>query len=224
VGEVLGRVRQRDELIKTLKGNGDITVESPEASNSGSFEVDVKKPDSLLVELNGPFGIHVGTLALSPQQFIFYNWRDHHAIIGKPDGTTLQSMFRITLSHDEILKLFTGEFLSYDERDSLEQFSVVDGLYVVRFLTHDGVKEYRIDPEAFTVAGYRLLDTRGKAIVIALASRFDAEQDVSMPRVLRIIAPEDHRSITIAYGDVKLNQPVRCSFTLPQQAQVDDRR
>ena len=181
VDEVLRRVRERDEYIKTLKGDGDITVESPEASNNGSFEVDLKKPDSLRIELNGPFGIHVGTLALSPQQFVFYNWREHNATVGKPDGTTLKSMFRMTLQYDEILGLFTGEFLSHDERDSLELFSVIDDLYVIRYRASAGVKEYRIDPEAFSVASYRLLDANGKVMVLAIASRFDNEQGVNMP-------------------------------------------
>ena len=54
--------------------------------------------------------------------------------------------------------------------------------------------------------------------------RFDDEQNFAMPRVVRVIVPEEHRSVTIAYGDLKINQPVRCSFTLPPQAQLDDRR
>ena len=62
LSEVLEKVRERHSLIKTLKGGGSITVEAPNASNSGSFDVDLKKPDSVRVELHGPFGLHVGKI------------------------------------------------------------------------------------------------------------------------------------------------------------------
>jgi outer membrane lipoprotein-sorting protein len=218
--EILRRVRERNQHIKTLKGDGSITVESPEESNSGSFDVDLKKPDSLRVEFSGPFGIHVGTLTLSPQQFVFYDWRENTATIGKPDGKTLRSVFRISLRFDEILRAFTGEFLADDAPDSLRHFSVMDDLYVIRYQTGEGEKEFRIDPETFVVSGYRLLDDKGIPKLIATASKFDEEQGVITPRLLRVIVPGERRSVTIVYSNIKLNEPVQCSFALPRRAEV----
>jgi outer membrane lipoprotein-sorting protein len=219
VDEVVLRVRQRDHSVSTLKGEGSITVESPEASNSGSFEAELKKPDSLRVELRGPFGIHIGTLLLSNTQFLFYNWRDNTTTSGKPDGSTLKSMFRIALQFDEVFNVFTGEFLSIAGKDSLLNFSVQNDLYVLRYRTEDGVKEYRVDGDAFIVTSYRLLDSTGKAKVIAIASRLDHVSDTPMPKLLRIILPNERRSVTIAYGDININNEVHCSFTPPQQAE-----
>lgn len=218
--EVLRRVQKRDYSVSTLKGEGNITVESPEASNSGSFEADLKKPDSLRVELRGPFGIHIGTLLLSSSQFLFYNWRDNTATIGKPDGSILKSMFRLSLRFDEILKVFTGEFFPTTNTDSLESFTVQDDLYVIRYRGSEGVKEYRVDGETFVVTSYRLLDSEGKATVVAIASRLDNVADTPMPKLLRIILPKERRSVTIAYGDLNINGKVQCSFTLPQQAEI----
>src|SRR5262245_1425485 len=85
VNDVVAKTLMRDQKIRTLRGDGNITIESPEASNSGSFDVDLKKPDSLRIKLSGPFGIHIGTLMMSPQQYIFYNARENSATVGKPD-------------------------------------------------------------------------------------------------------------------------------------------
>src|SRR5438552_3424073 len=103
IDSVFARVQQRYAYVKTLKGGGSITVESREASQNGSFDVDLKKPDSVLVELHGPFGLHVGTLSLSRDQFIFYNRMENNAVVGKPDGETLHSMFHLNMQFDELL-------------------------------------------------------------------------------------------------------------------------
>ncbi len=218
--EVISKVRERDDQIKTLKGDGSITIESPEASNSGSFDVDLKKPDSLRVEFNGPFGIHIGTLMLSSQQYVFYDARENQATVGKPSKETLRSMFHISLQLDELIKAFTGAFLSHHENDSLEHFSVIDDLYVLRYRTSKGMIEYRIDPDQYLVASFRSLDAQGKPDIVALSSRFDDEPVVAMPRLLRVIMPQERRSITIAYDDIHINVPAHCTFTIPKQAEI----
>jgi len=219
VDEVLQRVQERNEQITTLKADGTITVESPEESNTGSFDLMLKKPDSMRVELTGPFGIHVGTLMLAREQFLFYNWRDNTATIGKPDGKTLAYMFRLKMHFDEILNAFTGEFSSTLQRDSLLRFSVENELYVIKQPTANGIKEYRIDGNYFVVTSYRELDIDGKATLTALASDVDDDDDIAMPHLLRVIFPKERSSVTIAYDDVRINEPVVCSFTPPRQAE-----
>ncbi len=218
--EVVRLVEERDRRIRTLKGDGNITVESPEQSGSGSFRADVRKPDSLKLELSGPFGIHVGTLLLSREQFMFYNWRENVATIGRPDGSMLQSMFRLRLRFDEILRAFTGDFLSARSSDTLEKFSIEHDLYLLRYRNAEGIHEYRVDRDLFVVTSYRLLDSLGKPSLIALASRFDEVDNLTIPKLLRVVLPKERRSLTVAYGDVTLNGEVECTFVLPKQAEV----
>ena len=222
--EALTLVRERNEKVKTLRGDGSITIESPEGSNNGSFDAMVKKPDSLCVELSGPLGIHVGSLFLSREQFIFYNRFENTAVVGKPDGKTLRSMFRLKMQFDEVIDAFTGEFPTVSKSDSLEGFSVnEEGFYVLMYRTAEGKKEYRIDGDAFIVAGYRVFDERGSVTINASAGNVDENDSLPIPRFLRIIFPHEHRSITIAYDDVAVNDPVECTFTIPKQAEIIQR-
>jgi hypothetical protein len=217
--EVLGKVRERNFFLKTLKGGGSITVEAPDASNSGSFEVDFRKPDSVRVELGGPFGLHVGTLFVAREKFIFFNRMDNTAVIGKPDGKTLQTMFHLNMAFDELLPAFTGEFPLWAESDSLEQFYTKDDMYIVLLKSGAEKKEYRIDAADFFVNNYRLIDSNGNVTINASASRPTETETISMPSLLRVVFPRERRSITVAYSDVHPNERVDCSFSLPEQVE-----
>ena len=222
--EVVKLVNERNEKVRTLKGGGSITIESPEGSNNGSFDAMLKKPDSLCVELHGPLGIHIGSLFLSREHFIFYNRFDNTAVIGKPDGKTLRSMFRLKMQFDEVINAFTGEFPAVLNGDSLERFSVSrEGAYVLRYRTPEGSKEYRIDGDAFFVASYRVFDRENNVVVNASAGDAEESDEIPMPRFLRIIFPLERRSITIAYDDVAVNEPVLCGFDIPPRAEIIQR-
>lgn len=220
LGEVVRLVQERNQQIRTMRGEGTITVESPEASGSGSFDVEVKKPDSLCMDLSGPFGIHVGTLVLSREQYLYYNWMDNAAVVGKPNGKTLNDLFRLRLEFDKILNAFTGEFPFPTNQDSVEQFTVENDLYFIRYHTGDEVREYRIDGDAFVVRGYRIVDRAGKPVLTAMASDIDEDAEIVMPKLLRIVFPTERRSVTVAYDEVEFNEPVVCSFTLPKHAEI----
>ncbi len=214
--QVLRNVAERNNTLKTLKGEGTITVESLEGSNSGSFNVWLKKPDSLRAEFSGPFGIHVGTLGLTKERFLFYNWMENDLISGTPDGKTLQSVFRLTMKFEEVLNAFAGEFPFGTETDTLTKFYVDDGLYVVVYRNADITKEYRIDGNEFIITSYRVLDAEGRSILNAFSSDIEESGSMSMPRLVRIIFPKDRRSVTISYDDVELNVPVQCSVVIPK--------
>jgi len=47
--QVVERVEGRSDRIRAVKGDGVLTIESPEQSGSSSFDIRLKKPDSMLV-------------------------------------------------------------------------------------------------------------------------------------------------------------------------------
>lgn len=218
--EVMRKVAQRNGGINTLRGEGSITIESPERSSHGGFELNLRKPDSVRVEFSGPFGIHFGTLMLARQEFIFYNSLDNKAVVGTPDGMTLNALFNIKMQFDEILPAFTGEFGTVSNGDTLTRFNVEEGMYVSVYQSGNQQKEYRIDGDTFIVMSYRVLGEDGRPLVTAIASQVEETGETAMPMLLRVIFPAERRSITIAYDDVGVNDAVDCFFALPKQADV----
>src|SRR5512140_908793 len=107
---LVGLVDAADAKLVTLTGHGTIAFESPETGGTASFDLSLRKPDSLLVALEGPFGIDVGTLFLSRQEFVMYNSMDNHVITGVPTERTIRSVVPFDLTYEQILNAFTGAF------------------------------------------------------------------------------------------------------------------
>ncbi len=219
-GEIFSHVRDRNARVQTLQGSGLLTVESPEGSHNGSFDVRVKKPDSVRIELRGPFGVQAGTLLLSRDTFLYYNRLENVAFTGKPNGRTLRSMFRLTMRFDEVLNALTGEFPIAGEADSLIAAAADDRGYHLRYHAGGETREYDIDGESFVVTGYRVFDRDGREVLTAESSRIRMSDSIPLPKLLRVVFPEEKRSVTIAYDDITVNRPTECAFTLPQQTEV----
>jgi hypothetical protein len=217
--QVVERVVGRGEMIRSVKGDGVVTIESPEQSGSTSFEMTLRKPDSLLVSLSGPFGIRFGVLSFSRDRFVFYNYQDNYAFVGASDGSTLHEMFSLRMTFDEVLRAFTGEFYA-SRGDSLESFTVGDGTYILVYRSGGDRREYRVDGQEYFVRSYRVLNESGRAVLTAIASEPDEAGSMVIPRLLRVIFPEERRSITVAYSGMEINVPVSCSFTLPKSADI----
>lgn len=224
VEEVFRRVQERNMSIATLRGDGTITIESPEGSNRAGFELHLRKPDSLRVEINGPFGIRLATLMLSRSHYLFYSFPERRAISGTPDGTTFTSMFNLKLEFDEALHAFTGEFPPITTSDSLLRFDVEADQYRALYKNGEATKEYRIDGDRFVVTSYRLLDSSGQSILTAIASDIDPDRSAAMPMLIRVIFPKDRRSISVSYDDVSINEAVDCALTIPESSEIIHRR
>ncbi len=218
--QIFAEVRNRNARVQTLQGEGLLTIESPEGSHNGSFDVRIKKPDSVRIELHGPFGVQAGTLLLSRDTFLYYNRMENIALTGRPNGRTLKSMFRLTMRFDEVLDALTGEFPTAGEQDSLLATTTDDQGYHLRYRAHDETREYDVDGESFVVTGYRVFDKDGRKILNAESSRIRMSDSVPLPKLLRVVFPEEQRSVTIAYDAITINRPTECAFTLPPQAEV----
>jgi len=217
--QVVERVEGRGKVIRSVKGDGVVTIEGPEQLGSSSFEMTLNKPDSLLVSLSGPFGIRIGVLSFSRDRFVFYNYQENYAFVGASDGSTLHEMFNLRMKFDEVLRAFTGEFFS-SGGDSLESFTAGGGVYILLYRSGDVTREYRVDGQEYFVRSYRVLDSSGRPTMTAIASEPDVAESMVMPRLLRVIFPDERRSITVAYSDMEINVPVSCSFTLPKSADI----
>jgi len=82
VKEIKQKVNEHFNKIESLEAYGTIAFDSPEMSNSGYIEIRVKKPDSVLVKIEGPFGIDIANALITRTDFIYYNVQDNKVIMG----------------------------------------------------------------------------------------------------------------------------------------------
>ena len=74
------------------------------------FTLALKKPDSLLIRFEGPFGLDVGFLFLSRSQYVMFNRMENQVIYGEPSDAGIRWAIPVDLTVDQILDAFTGSF------------------------------------------------------------------------------------------------------------------
>ena len=213
--EIVRKMRERTISIKSMEAEGTLTIESPENSGKTNFELLMKRPDSLWMKFTGPFGISLGTLMLSRQQFIFYNARENRRLVGTPSAETLERVFSVALSFEEILDVVTGSFCVVDAGDTVRRVSISEDQYILEALTPFGKKELWVDGEAFVTTKSATFDHEGRPIITGSASRVETINGTNMPHLIRIILPKRRQSASIAYRTVSINTKTEKRFTLP---------
>ena len=221
--EVLSRVHQRSELIKTLKGDGNIRFSSRLTSGSGLFTVAIRKPDSLLIDFEGPFGINMASLLLLHNKYLFYNRMDNLVILGNPHTVTFPTVFPVNVSVNDVFQFFTGDFLNGKLTESIEDFSVNNNAYILKVRTEQKVFEYEIDPDVFIVKESRIFDTNGNLLREIKTSRISYKDRIAMPKLMKISFLKEESTLTITYNDIRVNEPLACTLVLPNQVEIINR-
>lgn len=207
--------KERDAQIHTLTGTGSITIETPENANNARFELKIKKPDSLLIELRGPFGISVGTLMLSRRTYVFYNSLENLVQRGFSDINSIKPIVNLEFSFDDIINLFTGSYLYSSINISKTYLDINENKFSLKEYNSPSIKEVLINTDNNDVLKYTELDQNGKLKLEVEAKRYRNHDGTAMPYWIRIILPQQQKGITIAYDKIILNKQVNCSFNVP---------
>ncbi|MFQ5797618.1 MAG: DUF4292 domain-containing protein [Bacteroidota bacterium] len=218
---VLQRVRGNESRIRSLKAHGRLTVERHDFGSSGSFDMVLKKPDSLLVKLSGPFGIDAGAVLLTPQEFRFYNRFANQLVIGPTTPGNLHSIFNVDIDYSDILTIFSGMIPVLDEGTTLRSYGVNENRYFLTLLRNGNVHQYWVDPESFIVSKYQLLNGVGKLMVDAKSTVRNDRRHGVLPRSVRFTFHKQRTRVSIFYQKVKINVPdIRLTFSVPKSVET----
>ncbi|HWP83389.1 MAG TPA: DUF4292 domain-containing protein [Bacteroidota bacterium] len=218
--QVQESVRANYAALSTLLGSGNISVESPEMAQSGSFTLKLKKPDSLLVVLEGPFGIEVGAALVTRKEFLFYNSLSNKLFTGSTNAVNLSKMLRMNIEFDEMLSLFTGGLFFAEDQREPDDFQIEDEQFVLTFRNSTGSRRYWIEPEAMLIGRIQHLDQRGRLVIEQWFSDFQPSGETRVPRRMRVIQHRERRAVSVAYSDISVNtDPVDCTLRVPSNAE-----
>ena len=198
-------VRVNRERVRSLNGEGTISVESLEMAQSGSFELVLRKPDSILVKIEGPFGIHVGSALLTRSGFTFYNSIQNQLVTGSVNAANLNRIFRVSLTFDELLNLFTGGSFFEGDQDSPDSVAVEDNQFVMSFGNSGGTRRYWIDPATLLITKIQHTDALGKLVLEERFDKFRTAGEASLPRQIRLTQHQAHRVVAVAFSSLAIN-------------------
>lgn len=216
---LLTMVEENAARLSSLAGRGTVTFESPEIAGTAAFESTMKKPDSLLVTLEGPFGIDVGTFFLCKEQYVMYNSLENSVTSGDPNSSSIRSVIPFDLTNDQILNAFAGVFAVPSAANDLESYTIDDDMFLLTYTCGAKSCKYWIDPKYLLVARFEQHDANGDLVVEAKASAFTQQDDVAAARRVKITFPQQGRQISIVYSSIRLNAAdTDFRFTTPSSA------
>lgn len=213
-------VRANQSRVLTIAGDGTISVETPAMAQSGSFILTLRKPDSLLVNLQGPFGIKIGSALLTRKGFQFYNSLQNRLFTGVTNPRNLARVLRVDIDFDDVLNLFTGGIFQREDTGRPDETGKEDGQFTVLYKNAGGNHKYFIDPQTLLITKIQNLDRDGKLEFEQRFLNFQTVDSVLVPFNIRIIQPKERRMVSVVYSDLTLNkQNLHFTFSYPQSAE-----
>jgi hypothetical protein len=218
--EVQDITRRHHARIHSMLGEGQISVETPEMAQSGSFLLTLQKPDSVLITLQGPFGIKVGSALVTRTGFLFYNSLENKLITGVSSIENLNRILHVQLSFDDLLNLFAGGTFLENDFHAPDESYIEDDQFVFVFASSKTSRKYWIEPTTLNIQKVQFLDQSGK---LALEQTFDNFEDVdgfAMPYAIRVIQPKMRQKFTFLYSEIQVNaEKLHFTFTIPSNAE-----
>jgi len=214
--EVLRRVSENAAGITTLTGTGSVDFESPELGGSVFFTLALRKPDSLLITFEGPFGMDAGFLFLSRSRYVLYNRMENRVISGVPSEAGIRWGIPLDLTVDQILDAFTGTF-RVPGQISPTRYAIDNENFLLTYEQPAGSESFWIDPATTLITRYQKTGTR---LNVLAETALPEEQDSRhLPRQITLVFPDSGRRLSVYYSSVTVN-PERVSFayTIPRSA------
>lgn len=218
--EVQEVIRTHVEKIHSLQGEGRISVETPEIAQTGSFILTLRKPDSILVRLEGPFGINIGSALVTRDEFLFYNSIQNKLITGSSKTENLNRILHVQLSFDDLLNFFSGGTFFMDDLRIPDETKIDDEQYVFIYKAANAGRKYWIDPSTFLIQKVQYLDRNGKLSLEQTFSNFQIVNGIEVPYNIRIVQPKARQMVALAYSDIAINTALTpFTFTIPSDAE-----
>jgi len=219
-GEVQEVMRSHHAHIHSIAGEGRISIETPDISQNGSFTLALQKPDSVLIKLQGPFGIKVGTALVTRTDFLFYNSLENKVITGLSSTENLDRILHVRLSFDELLNVFAGgTFLESDHR-APDETRVEGDQYIYTYTSTDTRRKYWIDRATLFIRKVQFFDQNGTLTLEQTFSNFEDVDGIAMPATIRFIQPNSHQRLTFTYSEILVNtNDLHLTFTIPSNAE-----
>lgn len=202
--ELTARTRARDARIVTMTGKGSVAFEGPDAAGSAYFEMSLRKPDSLLVSLEGPFGINAGFFFLSRQKFVMYNSIENRAVMGVPSTGTLRGVIPVDLTLDQIMDAFTGGFPLPEGPPA--GYALDDGQIRAEYGVQGEGHAFWVDPATGLVLRTEFRNAGGELLLETFSSRITEHNGIPAPGRVTVSFPARGQRLSIHYTSLDINE------------------
>ncbi len=198
--DVVRRVNARAQPTGTMHASGTLAIESPAMSNSASFLLNVRRPDSAKVIIRGPFGIRVAEALFTGSRFTFYNALNNEVVRGDVLEDGMPGIVDLHIKPADIYNTLSGTRTFAAAEAVPDSFAISEKKYLLVFLHGAERTRYVVDPESFTIVSVRQISSEG---VIRLEEEYVFSKQgngVFEPETVRILREDS--AVLLSYERV----------------------
>jgi hypothetical protein len=214
-------IENNQRQIQSFTGSGTLSIETPRFSYSPSFSLSMKRPDSVLLKLEGPFGMDIGSLQLSREKFSFFNGMTNELLTGSPTKKNLFRVVNLDVSYDDIFSAFTGGSLLSDGANEPDSVCSIDNQAVIFFSEEQSHTQrmYWFDTQTKMLNKIQYSSKRGEIVLEVRFLRYKQFENIYFPQTIRIVQEQAKRYLSIAYSDLSFNlNDINVQATFPENA------
>lgn len=206
---LIKRLEANRRKIKSFNGAGVISVSSNQINARSTFQVTLKKPDSLKISFYGPFGIDLAHSLITPTNFQFYDVINNTLYRGHMRDGIIERVLKVNFSFDELIDALAGSVnLTEKLRVEPDRFSNTTNTYILTYLDseNDIEKIYNIRSDDFAIIENILKKTDGKVLVEGKYSKFKNYEDVPVPHEITLNDIANKQNLKVEYRQIVVNK------------------
>ncbi len=212
--ELLARLRSQYASTPLLSMNGTMKVSNIPATIW--YDALVARRDSMRVNLTGPFGIPVGAMVATPENFLFFNAQEGEAVEGRPDRETFSELMMIDMEYQEMASMLRGELPRFPEDDAYSTSR--NGSLVTYLVKRARTSEvYTIDSSNLQLLSYSRSRGQGSDSVTEISISYKDYIKLggrSFPRKATVEINNAEQRITVVVDKIKDSIDKQKSFAL----------
>ncbi|MEW6652450.1 MAG: DUF4292 domain-containing protein [Bacteroidota bacterium] len=223
---IVKRLEANRRKVKSFVGKGTIIVITKDVNTRSSFQVEIKRPDSLKVSFFGPFGIDLAYTLISQKDFQFYDVINNKYYKGKIRPGIIKDLMKINVPYDELMDAVTGS-VNLTSKLQIEPAANQNDDETYELIYPDSVNNTLstiiIDAGSLRIIKYLISDMRGKVFYQADYDGFRKVDDVYLPFNISINDKANNQKLRIEYRNIELNKLTdKLKLDIPDDAQVTE--
>jgi len=221
---VIKRLEANRRKIKNFAATGSIYIKTNEIEATSSFQVELKKPDSVRVSFFGPFGIDLASALITPKNFEFYDAINNTLYKGSLKAGTMKQILKVEMTFDELVDFITGSVNLTDKlsRDA-NLVEPTDDTYKLSYVNSEKqlTENIFVKVEELQIMQYQKIDSKGKSLFDTKFSGFEKYDDVPFPKKINVTDSANDQKINVEYRTINLNKEIgKLKIEIPEDAKI----
>jgi hypothetical protein len=217
--EIIARVNRHVEEVTTLHAKGTAAIESPSFSNSATVDLKLHRPDSVRMQITGPFGIRLASVLFAGKRFVFYNNFKNEVMEGEVSQEKMPAMMNIALRPEDIVNAFCGTRTFGADDMVPDSMREADETSTLSFHHGGTVRRYTVDRRSARILQVTELNAAGEALSEEFYEYEQMDDGAMRPQSVRIVNHRMNSALSLFYDSVMLNEPVgRLALSIPDDA------